>query len=49
MNRKHRAVRRINEKGPLMNFIARWLATAVAVAAAAWIVPGIDIVGGDNA
>ena len=32
-----------------MNFIARWLATAVAVAAAAWIVPGIDIVGGDNA
>lgn len=49
MSRKHRAVRRINEKGPLMNFIARWLATAVAVAAAAWIVPGIDIVGGDNA
>ena len=32
-----------------MNFIARWLAPAVAVAAAAWIVPGIDIVGGDNA
>ena len=44
--RKPCAARRINEKGSLMNFIARWLATAVAVAAAAWIVPGID---GDNA
>lgn len=32
-----------------MNFIARWLATAVAVAAAAWLVPGIEIVGGQSA
>lgn len=32
-----------------MNFIARWLATAVAVAAAAWIVPGIEIIGGQSA
>lgn len=32
-----------------MNFIARWLATAVAVAAAAWIVPGISVIGGDSA
>lgn len=32
-----------------MNFIARWLATAVAVAAAAWIVPGINVIGGDSA
>lgn len=31
-----------------MNFIARWLATAVAVAAAAWIVPGIEVVGGQS-
>ena len=26
-----------------MNFVARWLVTALAVAAAVWIVPGIDI------
>lgn len=32
-----------------MNFIARWLATAVAVEAAVWIVPGIEVVGGGNA
>ncbi len=31
-----------------MNFILRWIATAVAVAAAVWIVPGITTVG-DNA
>lgn len=29
-----------------MNFILRWLATAVAVGVAVWIVPGINIVGG---
>ncbi len=28
-----------------MNFIARWLATAVAVAAAVWLVPGIYVAG----
>lgn len=32
-----------------MNFVARWLATAVAVAAAAWIVPGVEVVGGTEA
>lgn len=32
-----------------MNFIARWLATAVAVGAATWIVPGISVIGGDSA
>lgn len=30
-----------------MNFIIRWLVTAVAVAAAVWIVPGITTVGND--
>lgn len=29
-----------------MGFILRWLVTAVAVGAAVWIVPGIDVVGG---
>ena len=31
-----------------MNFIIRWIATAVAVAAAVWIVPGITAVGNDG-
>ena len=31
-----------------MNFIIRWIATAVAVAAAVWIVPGITTVGSDS-
>lgn len=31
-----------------MNFIIRWIATAIAVGAAVWIVPGITTVG-DNA
>ena len=29
-----------------MNFFIRWLVTAVAVAVAVWIVPGIDLLGG---
>ena len=28
-----------------MNFIVRWLVTAVAVAAAVWLVPGIAVIG----
>ena len=28
-----------------MNFIARWLVTAIAVAAAVWLVPGIAVIG----
>lgn len=32
-----------------MNFIIRWLVTAVAVGMAVWIVPGIEIVGGTEA
>lgn len=32
-----------------MNFIIRWIITAIAVAAAIWIVPGIALVGGDSA
>lgn len=28
-----------------MHFIVRWLVTAVAVAAAVWLVPGIEVVG----
>lgn len=32
-----------------MNFILRWIACAIAVAAAVWIVPGISIIGGDSA
>lgn len=32
-----------------MNFIIRWLVTAVAVGVAVWIVPGIDILGGSDA
>ena len=29
-----------------MNFIIRWIVTAIAVAAAVWIVPGIEIISG---
>ena len=29
-----------------MNFIIRWLVTAVAVGVAVWLVPGIDLIGG---
>lgn len=32
-----------------MNFIIRWLVTAIAVGVAVWLVPGIVIVGGDGA
>ncbi len=32
-----------------MGFLIRWIVTALAVAAAIWIVPGIDIIGGDSA
>ena len=32
-----------------MNFIIRWLVTAIAVGVAVWLVPGIDIVGGTSA
>ena len=32
-----------------MNFIIRWLVTAIAVGAAVWLVPGIGIVGGNEA
>lgn len=28
-----------------MGFIARWITTAIAVAAAVWLVPGIEVVG----
>lgn len=32
-----------------MSFIIRWLITALAVGAAVWLVPGIEIIGGDSA
>lgn len=32
-----------------MSFIFRWLATAIAAAVAVWLVPGIEIVGGESA
>lgn len=32
-----------------MNFIIRWLVTAIAVGVAVWLVPGIEIVGGTEA
>lgn len=32
-----------------MNFIIRWLVTAVAVGVAVWLVPGIEVVGGTEA
>ncbi len=32
-----------------MSFIIRWIVTAIAVAAAVWIVPGIQVIGGDAA
>lgn len=32
-----------------MNFIIRWLVTAIAVGVAVWIVPGIDLIGGNEA
>lgn len=32
-----------------MSFLIRWLVTAIAVAAAVWLVPGIELVGGDSA
>ncbi|WP_165053651.1 MULTISPECIES: phage holin family protein [unclassified Adlercreutzia] len=31
-----------------MNFIVRWIVTAVAVGAAVWLVPGIDVLSGDS-
>lgn len=31
-----------------MNFIIRWLATALAVGVAVWIVPGIELTGGEE-
>lgn len=32
-----------------MNFIIRWLVTAIAVGVAVWLVPGIELVGGNDA
>ena len=32
-----------------MNFIIRWLVTAIAVGVAVWIVPGIELLGGSDA
>ncbi|MEA5020682.1 MAG: phage holin family protein [Gordonibacter sp.] len=32
-----------------MNFILRWLVTAIATGVAVWLVPGIDLVGGNEA
>ena len=32
-----------------MSFLIRWWVTAVAVAAAVWLVPGIELIGGDSA
>ena len=32
-----------------MNFIIRWLVTAIAVGVAVWIVPGIEVIGGTEA
>ena len=32
-----------------MNFIIRWLVTAVAVGVAVWLVPGMEILGGTDA
>lgn len=32
-----------------MNFILRWIVTAIAVGAAVWIVPGIETIGGSEA
>lgn len=32
-----------------MNFIIRWLVTAIAVGVAVWLVPGIELVGGTEA
>ena len=38
-----------SEKEAVMSFLIRWLVTAVAVAAAVWLVPGIELIGGDSA
>ena len=32
-----------------MNFIIRWLVTAVAVGVAVWLVPGMELLGGTDA
>ncbi|MEG0505291.1 MAG: phage holin family protein, partial [Raoultibacter sp.] len=32
-----------------MNFLIRWLVTAIAVGVAVWLVPGVDTVGGGEA
>lgn len=37
------------EEEDIMSFIFRWLATAIAAAVAVWLVPGIEIVGGESA
>ena len=39
----------VSEKEAIMNFIIRWIVTAIAVAAAVWIVPGIEIVNSGSA
>lgn len=39
----------IVEKGDIMNFVARWIATAIAAAVAVFLVPGIEVVGGTSA
>ncbi len=36
-------------KGEAMSFIIRWIVTAVAVAAAVWLVPGFTFIGGGAA
>lgn len=32
-----------------MNFLIRWLVTAIAVGVAVWLVPGVDTIGGNEA
>lgn len=32
-----------------MSFLFRWLVSAIAVVAAVWLVPGIELIGGDSA
>ena len=39
--------RRTESERNVMGFVIRWIVTAIAVAAAVWLVPGIDVLGGE--
>ena len=45
----HNVFDHTRQRKGIMRFILRWLATAVAVSVAIWLVPGVNIIGGNSA